>query len=827
MLRYKLVAVIILLLAVGLICSSTARAAVVANWEFNDKAPGGTTTAGERINDSSANYRDAYVGTGTSGTGTNTPVFVAGNPKFGYTPALRFTAGEDELIFSAGHDFGDGNAVAGTDFNFGANDSFTIEASVRCPSTNAAVGAIIAKIVDINNPQWWWRIEASGIQRFLVDDAVNEPSAIGAADLSDGKWHHIAAVREVGGYKTLYVYVDGVLDWQAVDDNSLGTLANNADIHIGSFRNTTTREFVGDIDFIKVSSGALSPSGFVQPLSLPSNPSPADGEKDVLVSADLSWSAPSGVTVNHYTVHLATDAALNNIVGTFTNVTDTNVNPELLTTTTYYWRVDTNGVDNGVPFEWVGDTWTFVTPDANQNVLADWEFNDRAPGSATVFGQRIIDSSGNRRDLYASTASDPPTYGSGDANYGSSSTLKFTLSNDEAIFEAGRVFGDGNAVAGTSIDFANADSFTFEAAVRIPADTNNAAICAILQKYPSPALYPSIYLRFESATSIRFSVTDTSNVIRTYTLTGLPNCYDGKWHHVAAVRDASAGTLILYLDYSQVGSYVANTYTGSFTDTTAKWYIGTMGANSTREFVGDIDFVKISRGALIANQFVKKGIWPNTPVPANGAILVARNTSLSWASGSGGGLQNIYLYNGNMQLVQSFLNVSGNSVTPSSLLTIGSTYHWKVETASVKGVMWSFDTIPSTASIPVPANNAAGIEPNQVLSWTAGLGALYHRVYVGTDANAVAIATPASPEYEVQLPVETTSFDPDISWNKTYYWRIDENAILPGVVWRFTTYKPVCQLTIADGDFVPDCIIDMKDLGYLVERWLLSQYETP
>jgi len=822
MLRYKLVMVIALLLAAGLICGSTARAAVVAYWEFNDKAPGSGTTAGERINDSSANNRDAYAGTGTS-----TPTFVAGNPKFGYTSALHFTAGDDELIFSAGHDFGDGDAVAGTDFNFGPNDSFTIEASIRCPSTNTAIGAIISKIVDVNDPQWWWRIEATGLQRFLVDDDVNEYSVTGYEDVYDGKWHHVAVIRDASGpYKTLYIYVDGVYDWEGADD-SIGTLANNADVYIGSFKDTTTREFVGDIDFIKVSSGALYTSEFVQPLSLPSNPSPADDETDVSVDANLSWTAPSGVTVNHYTVYLATDAELNNIVETFTNVTGTSVNPAelLMLTTTYYWRADTNGVDGGVPFERIGDTWSFATPDANQNVLAYWKFDDKGPGGTTVVGERILDSSGNRRDLYAGTGSSTPTYGSGDPNYGSSSTLNLTLDTDEAIYEGAHDFNDGGAIAGSDgIRFDANDSFTMEAVIRCY-PINSTVYQGILFK-GTDAASSQIWWRIRPTTGYQnfYIMTNTGKICGPI---GTINLYDGKWHHLAAVRDTTAHQIRVYVDYLNDVNY-ADPTTGEIV-TPAGLTVGAFANSSTREFLGDIDFIKISRGALTPSQFVQKGIWPHTPIPANGATNVARDTSLSWTSGSGGGLQNIYLYDGDMQLVQSFLNVSDNNVTPSSLLNTGTTYHWNVETASVKGVMWSFTTIPPTASDPVPADDAVNIEPNQVLSWSAGLGALYHRVYLGTDANAVANATTTDPEYQSELPVGTTSFDPDpdLDWDTTYYWRIDENASLPGDVWSFTTYKPQCQLTVADGDFVPDCIIDMKDLGYLVEKWLLSEYETP
>ncbi len=92
------------------------------------------------------------------------------------------------------------------------------------------------------------------------------------------------------------------------------------------------------------------------------------------------------------------------------------------------------------------------------------------------------------------------------------------------------------------------------------------------------------------------------------------------------------------------------------------------------------------------------------------------------------------------------------------------------------------------ASNPSPTNGASGIALHPTLSWTPGSNALTHAVYLGSSSNAVAQATPASPEY--QGVVAGNSFAPALVANSTYYWRVDELAGLSttaGGVWSFTT----------------------------------------
>ncbi|MCU0914728.1 MAG: discoidin domain-containing protein [Planctomycetes bacterium] len=103
-----------------------------------------------------------------------------------------------------------------------------------------------------------------------------------------------------------------------------------------------------------------------------------------------------------------------------------------------------------------------------------------------------------------------------------------------------------------------------------------------------------------------------------------------------------------------------------------------------------------------------------------------------------------------------------------------------------------FYYIPAHPRQPVPASGATGVNENTVLSWRAGRGAASHKVYLGTDQQAVANGT---------APVQTvnvSSFDPSpLAFGTTYYWKVaevNEAAVPPvweGPVWSFTTREAV------------------------------------
>ncbi len=95
-----------------------------------------------------------------------------------------------------------------------------------------------------------------------------------------------------------------------------------------------------------------------------------------------------------------------------------------------------------------------------------------------------------------------------------------------------------------------------------------------------------------------------------------------------------------------------------------------------------------------------------------------------------------------------------------------------------------FSYVPVQARAPQPATAATGVSVNPALDWRPGRGAASHKVFFGTDPNAVANGTAAA------KTVSDHSYTPDaLNLSTTYYWRVDEvNAVTyPGAVWSFTT----------------------------------------
>ncbi len=98
-----------------------------------------------------------------------------------------------------------------------------------------------------------------------------------------------------------------------------------------------------------------------------------------------------------------------------------------------------------------------------------------------------------------------------------------------------------------------------------------------------------------------------------------------------------------------------------------------------------------------------------------------------------------------------------------------------------------FFHIPVLARDPNPTTGAANMAPDATLSWRAGRDAAEHKVYFGTNQQAVTNGT-VSP-----TTVQQTNYSPSLRVGTAYYWRVDEvnaaQAVVtwPGAVWSFTT----------------------------------------
>ena len=191
----------------------------------------------------------------------------------------------------------------------------------------------------------------------------------------------------------------------------------------------------------------------------------------------------------------------------------------------------------------------------------------------------------------------------------------------------------------------------------------------------------------------------------------------------------------------------------------------------------------------------KTAYFPN---PADGAEFVALDVQLKWTAGFGAKLHYVVFGEDSDEVSNTAMGVpNGTTSYNPGPLKLAKTYYWRVDESdgfqTYKGQVWSFTT-EGAVSGPNPADSAVDVKPSVVLGWIAGAVAASHEVYFGMDADTVANATTASPEYKGPKALGEEGYDPGkLTLNTTYYWRIDEvndasgDSPWTGNVWSFTT----------------------------------------
>ena len=270
-------------------------------------------------------------------------------------------------------------------------------------------------------------------------------------------------------------------------------------------------------------------------------------------------------------------------------------------------------------------------------------------------------------------------------------------------------------------------------------------------------------------------------------------------------------------DYVDLDAHIGdfqNLSTGSVSVWIKKESTGSSGAFFSASDSGDVDsrltFIKLADGRIIvriSQNGTSKVYWTSTNAVPSGwhHFAYTTNSSGHW----------IYLdaepFAGSYTVGSPSTNAFFNDVTQQDNLRIGHMYlnneavtHWNGTIDDVRiydralcaeAIYQLYAEDYPKAVCPSPANGATGVDPNVVLSWSAGLWASDvngHDVYLGTDYNDVNDANTFSAEYMGNFDVN--SFDPcGLEYLTAYYWRIDEvNESDPnlwkGNVWSFRTW---------------------------------------
>jgi len=163
-----------------------------------------------------------------------------------------------------------------------------------------------------------------------------------------------------------------------------------------------------------------------------------------------------------------------------------------------------------------------------------WHFNEKAPGNASdATANAIIDASGNGH--HATTAL-PLTYVAGSSAYSSGSAFAFTVNSDNVVVPD----------AAGAFNFTPAQSITFEALIRT-FNIGQDSIGAILSKQDTTPGEPGEWWwRINANGRQQFWIDDVQTGSRN--ASGNKALNDGQWHHVAAVYDATAQQVRVYVD---------------------------------------------------------------------------------------------------------------------------------------------------------------------------------------------------------------------------------------------------------------------------------------
>jgi len=219
-----------------------------AFWSFEETAVGETiSTATDAVPDIHPAGNKLHL------TATASFPVISGPPAFGSGRAITITSNGGARIL---------DADSANRFDYGPGDSFTIEVVCRIPAGSTQVGALVAKDLAATSPSWWLRVE-HGKARFLVSDNTRERVFSSSANINTGNWHHVAAVRDASdpGNKQLRLFIDGQASGSIADTTS-GSFANGNAVWIGRY-NAGTRLLTGDIDLVRITPAALTPSQFV------------------------------------------------------------------------------------------------------------------------------------------------------------------------------------------------------------------------------------------------------------------------------------------------------------------------------------------------------------------------------------------------------------------------------------------------------------------------------------------------------------------------------------------------------------------------------------
>ena len=475
----------------------------------------------------------------------------------------------------------DVSAVPGDDsFNWGVNDSFSIEFWMQTDSASTCSGneVVIGRDDSSTDLHWWAGCQNGGEAAFyLRDKSGTLAGVIGTTDLTDGNWHQVVALRDASTDE-IRIYVDG-----AEEDSESVTYLDGFDsptaaLNIGWLNRSHGYHFEGIADEVALYDRTLSADDIRQHYN--------EGlagrwycEAGTFAPIIVSTPVTDATIGRLYTYDVEAAGDPEPTYALLTNPNGMTIDP---TTGLISWTptVAQKG-DHDVEVEASNsegtDTQSF-TISVNEGTLcpedmiAYWKLDET---SGTAYGDFYDGHDG-------ACAGDCPTPAIGHLNGGQ----EFDGNNTGIDVPADAAF-----------DWGIADSFSVEFWMQ----TDSASTCSgnevvIGRDDSSTDLHwwagcqdggeAAFYLRDKNGT--------LAGVVGTTDLT------DGNWHHVVAIRDASANEIRIYVDGTEENVTTA-TYTAGF-DSTAALNIGWLNLSQGHHFEGIADEVALYDRALSTDE---------------------------------------------------------------------------------------------------------------------------------------------------------------------------------------------------------------------------------
>ena len=491
-----------------------------------------------------------------------------------------------------------------------------------------------------------------------------------------------------------------------------------------------------------------------------SGPNPEDEAENVAVDVTLTWTGSENAS--SYNVYLGTTEATvlianGAVPGIFRgNYTDTQYDPMGLDPDTqYFWRVDELNAAGMTR----GEVLSFTTATAPEQTDDFIPVDGAGPVPVTQVLSWAAATGATGYDIYFSRLGTPL-----DFQVNQSSTT-YDPEDEEAGIDGQLLpattyywridtIGLGGTVQGEPLQFTTADAPAHVTGPNPANGTGNINVLTNLSWTANPAI---------ESFDVYFGIDEVS--VGAATRTG----GEFKGNQTSTIFDP--GTL--------------------FGSTTYYWRIDTLGPGGTT--TGTV-FVFTTAGPP------PQVVGPFTPT--NNETNVASDIILEWSAGGATDSFDVYLStneiavaNGSSSALKGNQDATVTQYDPLGL-TPDTDYFWRIDALGPGGtttgqvLRFHIGALPAPAEFPVPENGATGVALDTTLQWTAGVGAISHRVYFGTVQSAVQNADKFDAEYKGTQAGTTYTPPDELEGGTTYYWRIDEESpggSTKGSVWNFTT----------------------------------------